>query len=45
MALFFKDNWKIRPLHSECRHPLGILRVPYEGQGLTIRPVEGIIWR
>ena len=41
-ALFFKDNWQIHPLftlNAGVRYEY--YGVPYEGQGLTIRPVGG----
>jgi hypothetical protein len=41
-ALFFKDNWKIHPrftLNAGLRYEY--YGVPYEGQGLTIRPAGG----
>ena len=42
MTMFFKDNWKIRPsftLNAGIRW--SYYGVPYEGQGLTIRPAGG----
>ena len=41
-SLFFKDDWKIHPsftLNAGMRYEW--YGVPYEGQGLTIRPVGG----
>jgi hypothetical protein len=42
VSVFFKDNWKIRPsftLNAGVRWQY--YAVPYEGQGLTIRPTGG----
>src|SRR5215510_1792759 len=42
MAVFFKDNWKLHPkftLNAGVRWEY--YGVPYEGQGLTIRPTGG----
>jgi hypothetical protein len=42
MDLFFKDNWKLHPkftLNAGLRYEY--YGVPYEGQGLTIRPTGG----
>ncbi len=42
VSVFFKDNWKLRPsftLNAGVRW--SYYGVPYEGQGLTIRPAGG----